>query len=145
MSNQKKQIPVKEGLFTWPSTDPHLLGSRCVACGEAFFPRRQSCANCQGEKMEDIKFSKKGKLYSFTTVRYPPPLPWRGPEPFKPYHAAVIELPEGVRFLSMLTDCDPNSLKLDMDVELVIEKQYVDAEGNDVMTYKFKPIPKTRN
>ena len=143
MSNPKKQVAVKEGLFTWPSPDPQLLGSRCVACGEVFFPRRQSCANCQGEKMEDIKLSKKGKLYSFTTVRYAPPPPWRGPEPFKPYNAGLIELPEGIRFLAMLTDCDPNTLKLDMDVELVIEKQFVDAEGNDVMTYKFKPIQKT--
>lgn len=140
MDSTKKQKPVKEGLFTWPSADPRLLGSRCTACGEVFFPRKPICGNCQSEQMEDIKFGKRGKLYSFSTVRYQPPLPWRGPEPFRPYQVALIELPEGIRFLSMLTDCNPEILKLDMPVELVIEKQYEDEEGNEVMTYKFKPV-----
>ena len=27
------QIPIAEGLFTWPSNDPRLIGSKCKKCG----------------------------------------------------------------------------------------------------------------
>ena len=33
-----KQIPIAPGLFTWPSNDPRLLGSKCGVCGVVTFP-----------------------------------------------------------------------------------------------------------
>ncbi|MFT6311000.1 MAG: putative OB-fold protein, partial [Porticoccus sp.] len=38
-----KQIPIQEGLFTWPSDNPALLGSRCQQCGIADFPVKTNC------------------------------------------------------------------------------------------------------
>jgi len=137
---EKKQVPIMPGLFTWPSDDPHLIGTRCKACGEVFFPQQPICGNCQGEELERFEFSKRAKLYSFTRVMYQPPPPWQVSGPFQPYGLGVIEQPEGVRFLSMLTEADLGKLSLDMDVEMVIEKQYEDEEGNEVMTYKFRPV-----
>jgi hypothetical protein len=37
------RVPIEEGFFRIPDDPgepPRLLGSRCPACGEAFFPRR---------------------------------------------------------------------------------------------------------
>ena len=31
-------VPVAEGLFTWPSDEPQLIGSRCAACGICHVP-----------------------------------------------------------------------------------------------------------
>ncbi len=32
------QVPVAQGVFTWPSDEPRLIGSRCDACGTYDFP-----------------------------------------------------------------------------------------------------------
>ena len=39
MSNQK---PIAENLFTWPSEQPKLLGSRDTETGRYFFPAKRS-------------------------------------------------------------------------------------------------------
>ncbi len=28
------RVPVADGVFTWPSDEPRLIGSRCVACSQ---------------------------------------------------------------------------------------------------------------
>ena len=43
----------------------------------------------------------------------------------------------------MFTGCDPEAIKIGMDVELVIEKLGEDEQGNEVMTYKFRPVSST--
>ena len=34
----KKQVPIIDGLFTWPADKPQLLASKCKKCGAYFFP-----------------------------------------------------------------------------------------------------------
>lgn len=139
-SEGRRRIPLKEGLFTVSSTTdeiPQLIGSKCPSCGEINFPKRQLCPNCHERNVEEIKLSRKGKIYSFTVVMQRPPIYYKGPIP---YAMGFVELPEGVRVQSLFTGCDPETLKIDMDVELVIEKLYVDDEGNEIVTYKFRPI-----
>ena len=36
------QIPVAEGIFTFPSDAPQLIGRRCRACGIVTFPAQDS-------------------------------------------------------------------------------------------------------
>ena len=140
----KKFIPVKEGLWTNPANPgekPQLIGSRCGDCGEIFFPKRWKgiCLNCQEMNLEDILLSRRGKIYSYTVVMQarPQPAPYKGPVP---YALAWVELPEGVRFETLLTDGDFDRLAVGMDVELVIEKLHDDDDGNEVLSYKFRPI-----
>ena len=142
MSTDNRQIPVKEGLWTTPaSLDelPELIGSKCPRCGEVVFPSNQICVNCQYPSMEMLKLSRMGKIYSLTTVMLPPPKYYKGPVP---YAAGYVELPDGVRVKTLFLDCDPETLALDMEVELVIRKQQEDDEGNDIMVYGFAPVSK---
>ncbi len=135
----KKQVPVKEGLFTIPqspSEKPSLLGSKCSACGESFFPRRIRCAKCGSESMEQISLSRKGTLYNYTVVHSATP-GYSGPVP---YGIGRIELPEGIAVSAPLTGCDVTKLKLGTQFELVLEKLYDDESGNEVLSYKFKAI-----
>ena len=49
MSEAARRVPIEPGFFTIPddpAEPPRLLGSRCRACGEHFFPRREICAKC---------------------------------------------------------------------------------------------------
>ena len=138
VSSSKKQVPVKEGLWeASPGEEPYLVGSKCPSCGEIHFPEKLMCPNCQERKVEKVKLSRRGKIYTFTAVTQQPPLFYRGPVP---YALGYVELPEGVRLETLYTDCDPDNLKIGMDVELVIEKAYDDDEGNELITYKFRPI-----
>lgn len=139
-NSSKKIVPVREGLWTIPlSLDEkaQLIANRCMSCGEIFFPRTQICINCQSENLEDIKLSQRGKIYSVTVVMQQPPAYYKGPVP---YAIGYVELPEGVRIETLFTDCDIETLRIGMDVELVIEKLHEDDEGREVMAYKFKPI-----
>ena len=142
MSDAKIQLAVKEGLWNTPlspNEKPQLIGSRCFACGEVFFPKRENkiCTNCQSRDLEEIKLSRTGKVYSFTVVMQRPPKYYRGPVPFA---EGFVELPEGVRVETQFTDCDFNDLKVGMDVEMVIEILHKDDDGKEVVTYKFRPL-----
>ena len=81
--------------------------------------------------------SRYGKIYSVTVVTQRPPIYYKGPVP---YAMGFVELPEGVRVQALFTGCDPDSLEIGMNVELVIEKLFEDQEGHDVITYKFRPV-----
>ena len=140
---EKKQVPIKEGFFAGsltPFENVRLKGLRCLSCGEVFLGKRFACENCQNTKMEDIVLGRKGKLYSYTVIRARPRPPYVGPDPFVPFAVGWVELPEGLRILSVLTDCDVDAIEIDMDVELVVGKLCEDEEGNEMIAFKFKPV-----
>lgn len=140
---ETKQVPIEEGLFTWPSDDPQLLASRCTACGSVAFPKVASCLDpdCHTDaEVEEIALSKRGKLDRWTIMRYQPPPPWKGPESMVPFGQGFVSLPEGVAVAAVLTSADPEDLVIGRDMELVIEKLYNDDDGNEVMSYRFRPV-----
>jgi len=146
MSSQsagKKQVLVMEGVFTWPSEKPQLIGNRCKSCGTCYFPVTFRCHDpaCQGEEMEEIHLSPGGKLWSYTIEYYPLPPPYKAPAEFKPFGIGEVEFSEGVRIAGVIIDCDAEKdLKIGMDMELVFEKYFDDEEGNEVIGWKFRPV-----
>jgi len=136
-----KQIPIAEGFFTWPSAEPRLIGGRCKNCGRYFFPKAYPLhkVNCQKQEIEEVLLSKWGKLQSYTWQYYQPPPPFKAPEPFVPYGISMVELPEGLNVVGIMTDCTIEDLKIGMEVEIVVESLYCDEQGNEYLTWKFKP------
>ena len=133
-----KEILVGEGLFVRPqspSEEPHLIGSKCINCGEVTFPKQLWCANCGGEA-EELLLSARGKLYSFTNVNNAVPEGYKGPIP---YGVGVVEV-DGVRVMSYLTESDPEKLRIGMDMAMVVESLFVDAEGNSVIGFKWRAL-----
>ncbi len=136
-------VAFEEGFLTTPLSPPDqvkLVGSKCRACGVALLGRRQNCENCAGEDMEDIVFSKQGRVYSYTVARYPSLPPYRPAEPYVPLVVAWVDLPEGTRIMTFIDDCQPQDAQIGMEVELVVEKGWKDDAGNDVMAFKFRPV-----
>ena len=134
-------VPIKQGLFTMPDSTgkpPQLIGSRCRACGEVYFPPRRvgGCPNCYELDMEEILLSNRGKIESFSII-HQGPVEWQGPVP---YVAVTVELPEIVLVITTLTECDPADVKIGMDVELTLEKVGKDKQDNDILGYKFRPV-----
>lgn len=144
-SVEKKVIPVKEGIFTSPLLplgEVRLAGNKCRSCGAVMLGKRVGCKNCASRNLEDIIFSRKGKVYTFSIARYAPLPPFKAADPYVPFPVAWVELPEGIRILTALTDCDVEKVEIGMEVELVVDKIYEDKEGRGVIAYKFKPVPK---
>ena len=136
----KKQVPIIEGLFTWPSDKPQLIASRCKKCKAVSFPKAAFCGNPDCEKLrenvEEIKLSNSGTLWSFTTQIYAPPAPFKK-EPFEPYGIGMVDTEEGLRVLGILTSND--NLKVGMKVEMTAGKLYEDEE-NEYITWMWKPV-----
>ena len=94
-------VPVAEGIFTWPSDDPQLIGSRCTACGIVTFPAQDSCPRCASTEMEERLLPRTGRLWAWTTQDFPPPSPpYSGPtgDAFVPFAIGYVELPGEVRW-----------------------------------------------
>lgn len=79
-----------------------------------------------------------GRLHSYTVQAYRPPALFRM-EPFAPYAIGLVELPEGLRVMGMLTGCGLDEIRIDMPVQLTVEALYTDEAGRDVLTYKYAP------
>jgi uncharacterized OB-fold protein len=139
----RRRIPIQEGLFTWPSDQPALIGSRCEACGEVTFPPQRSCPACCREQIENVELPRRGRLWTWTIQGFPPKSPPYGKvvtrETFVPYGVGYVELPGAVRVESRLTVNDPEKLAIGMEMELAVEPFTRDAEGNEVMMFCFRP------
>lgn len=121
---------VRDGLFT---SDGALLGSKCANCGSTLFPRVDACTYCATEDPEPVELSKTGTLWSWTAVTAPPP----GYEGVVPFGIGIVELPEGVRVITRLTESDPSILHAGQPMVCRVVSLHADAEGNDVVTYAF--------
>jgi len=137
-----QRVPVVDGLFAETPDGPRLLGSRCTACGTHSFPKSAVCRNpgCASQQIEDAALGPRGTLWSFSVQHYPPPPPAKYEEPYVPYAIGLIDLPEGLRVLARVATDTPERLVAGADVELVLQKLYTDANGNDVITWMFAPF-----
>ena len=136
-------VPIAEGLFTWPSNDPRLLGSKCQACGVVLFPAQGSCPACSGTDTRNIEMERRGKLWTYTIQGFLPNRPpYEGPETaetFKPFGVGYVELADQTRVQTRIKTRDVSKLKIGMEMELVVEK-YMERDGKDVIAYFFQPV-----
>ncbi|MGI9643805.1 MAG: Zn-ribbon domain-containing OB-fold protein [Ilumatobacteraceae bacterium] len=136
------RVPVKDGIFTWPSDEPKLLGSRCRNCGNHMFPVQDGCPRCMSDDSEEIELATRGTLWSWTVQAFPPKAPpYLGPtgDDFVPYGVGYVELPGQVRVEARLTENDPGKLEIGMEMELVVDPLGIDEDGNELVTYAFAP------
>lgn len=144
------QVPVAEGLFTWPidssgtaGSEPQLIGSRCTQCSIVTFPRQASCPRCASDQMAEQLLSRRGRLWAWTTQDFPPPSPpYLGPTgaDFVPYGVGYVELPGEVKVEARLTEADPKVLQTGMEMELVVVPFGKNEAGDDVVTFAFQPV-----
>jgi uncharacterized protein len=125
---------VTDGLFTQGET-PALIGGRCGSCARFHFPLSSTCPYCAEPETEPVELSREGRLWAWTAVTAPPP----GYSGEIPYGFGVVELPEGIRIVTRLTEPDPARLELGQPMHMVLEAVGVDEEGGEVLTYAFSP------
>lgn len=137
------QVPVAEGLFTWPGDDPQLIGSKCADCGIVTFPVQDSCPRCASIAMEEHLLARRGTLWAWTTQSFPPPTPpYVGPvgKDFVPFGVGFVDLGE-VKVEARLTTTDADVLdaavKNRAELEVVVQPVGTDDDGNEIVSYAF--------
>src|SRR4051812_6637628 len=139
----KQQVPIAPGLFTWPSDEPRLIGSRCVACGVVTFPTQAGCPRCTGDQMEQTLFERRGTLWTFTTQgvipKSPPYARGETEETFHAYAVGYVEF-AGQAKVEGRIEGGFDRLRIGMEMEVVVVPFTEDADGNEVVTYAFRPV-----
>lgn len=130
-------LPVVDWLKLPENGEPYLEGHKCKACGAIFLGERHTCSSCGArDKIEAVKLSNKGKLYSFSIVHRSFP----GIE--VPYISAIVDLEGGGTVKGNLINLDPDPAKIqfDMPVEVVYKDAgRKDEDGNSYTSYFFQP------
>ena len=57
-----------------------------------------------------------------------------------PFGVGYVELPGEVKVEARLTESDPDALAAGMEMELVVVPFRTDDEGNEVVTFAFRPV-----
>jgi hypothetical protein len=91
------------------------------------------CPYCGADDIVEALLSPEGTVWAWTAVTAAPP-GYRGEVP---YGFGVVELPEGIRVLTRLTESDPASLRFGQDVRLQLVPLHTDDEGRAVLTWAF--------
>jgi uncharacterized OB-fold protein len=97
-----------------------LRYQRCPDCGHAQFYPRAVCTAC-GTTPEWATASGRGRVHTFTVVRQNFAKPFRDE---LPYVVAMVELEEGVRMMTNITDCPAE----DVHIGLAVEAYAVECE-----------------
>ena len=135
IKNYLKPLPIidDDNRQYWEYCKRHELRmQKCHNCGYIRFPPSLVCPQCHSMDSEWEKLSGQGKIYSFVTYRmsYHPSY-----DDDIPYTVAIIQLAEGPRMESNLTDCNVEDIRIDMQVEV-----YFHDVTDEVSLPKFKPV-----
>ncbi len=117
----KRPLPRRRGMageFYEYCKKHELRFQRCTDCGTWRHVPRDMCAKCGSFNWEWAKSAGKGKVFSWTTAMQSM-LPQFAD--LVPYSPVVVEMDEGVRLVSWLSDVPPDDLRLDLPVEVVFD------------------------
>lgn len=116
----------------WEGAKRHeLLLQKCQECGHYRYPPGETCPSCLSDKLEWVKVSGRGSVYTWTVFHqaYHPAY-----KDDIPYAVVVVELEEGPRMITNLVNCRIEDIKMGMPVEVVF-----DDVTEEVSLPKFRP------
>ncbi len=103
----------------WKATKQHrLLIQKCGSCASLIFYPRKRCPECWSLDLGWQEAAGTAKVHTFTIVRdmvepkFMPDLP---------YVLAMVDLDENIRMMTRIVECDPEVVKIGMNVEVVFE------------------------
>ena len=120
LGNTYKPTRSPEAEPYWAGCREHrLVLPRCRQCSEFHFYPRSFCPLCGAEDLEWCQASGLGEVYTFAVVEQPIEKPFAG---LVPYVIAIVELDEGVRMLSRITDMPGDEMRCGLKVEVHFEE-----------------------
>lgn len=92
-------------------SEPGVNGFRCPKCNWSDFFETKTCPQCHS-KVNEVLLSGRGKVASFTVIRYPP----KGFEEEAPYIVGLVDLENGPRVIARIT-ANPEEFKIAQAVQ----------------------------
>lgn len=130
-------------ISTWPAEDFRLVGGACSECAATVFPVQELCPRCSRPAVEPVDLPRRGTLVAWTTQGFLPGPPYLGDETaksFVPFGVGLVQLGDVIRVEGRLTENVPEKLTFGMQVELTTVPLGTDGDGNDVLTFAFRPV-----
>jgi uncharacterized protein len=118
MTNARPVIPVPtvDTQAFWDGClREELLLQRCGSCGAFRHPPSPICPICLADAATWERASGRGTIYTYTIVHR---AMGRGWEPMIPYVLAVVQLDEGVQFMTNIVNVEPENVRIGMPVEV---------------------------
>ena len=117
----------------WEACQRHeLYVQRCGECRALRYYPRALCPACLSDRVEWVRCSGRGTVYTFTITYQNQAAGFRDE---LPYVLAYVELDEGVRTLTNIVGCAPDAVRIGMPVRVTF-----DDVTPDVSLPKFEPI-----
>jgi uncharacterized OB-fold protein len=122
--------------FWQAAREDRLVAPKCTNCGTFRMPPSPRCFNCRDQEVEWVDLPGTGTIYSFTVVHHAlhPDMAIT-----TPYVSGVVELDgtqgAGARMLVNIIDCDPQTVAIGDQVEIVWEHV-----NEDMTTPRFRPV-----
>lgn len=109
---------------------PILIGGACHECGVRTFPRYAVCPACMSEDVRQEAMPRQGIVYSHSTLHVGDKR-WR-----MPFSVGYVDLPNGVRVFSHLTE-GAATIGARVEVDRAVVGQ--ERDGALIETFVFKP------
>jgi uncharacterized OB-fold protein len=105
--------------FWQGGADGELRFLRCGACGTYVHPPSPLCPECLGRQLAPAAVSGRATVLTYTLNHQP----WV-PAPDHPYCVAIVEIEEqrGLRLMTNVVNCPPESVRIGMPVRVVFEQ-----------------------
>jgi hypothetical protein len=105
--------------------------------GKTYYPPRSIDPATGETESKKVVLPDEGKVVTYTVIRIPPSQ-WND---MGPYALCLVELTDGTKVMAQMTDVDPNTVKIGMEVRM--EFRRVQTEGHaGVLSYAHKAVPK---
>ncbi len=91
-----------------------FLIQHCAACSKHVYFPREICPHCGADNLAWVEPSGVGTVYAMTTVR-------RKAEAGGDYNVSLIDLVEGVRLMSRVTDLAPDAVHIGQQVRARVQ------------------------
>jgi hydroxymethylglutaryl-CoA synthase len=132
----RRQAPSASAAQIWRDRDEiyRFRGLRCLACDKIQYPAQRVCISCQArDNFESVPLSRKlATLFTFT-------VDYLNADPDPPTVMTVIDFEGGGRAYVMMTDRNPEEVRIDQQVEMTFRRLY-DAEGFRNYYWKCRPV-----
>lgn len=107
----------RDSRFFWEAAkSDEFVAQACADCGTLRSPPRPMCPDCHSVASETRRLSGRGTVYSWVIPRHPVVPGFEGT-----HIVAVINLEEGIRFVSNLCEIEYADVTMDMPVEVFFE------------------------
>jgi uncharacterized OB-fold protein len=105
-------IPTVDGAFFWKAAaEGRFVAKKCGGCGRLWHPPRPICPNCLSVVDEEQELCGRGTVISWVMPIHPPAMGFSTPP-----IVVLVELEEGLRFVSNVEGVAPQDMRVGLPV-----------------------------